>query len=90
MNKPIIDKNGKFIFNEDYTLEKEYDNLFNKKDKNHKKYFKNLSIIKKKEYIDIFKFIKLNTNMPLDIIVINSNMNSEQKKNSIKYNTAFK
>ena len=80
MNKPIIDKNGKFIYNEDNKLEKEYDNLFNKKDKNHKKYFKNLSIIKKKEYIDIFKFIKSNTNIPLDMIVINSNMNSEQKK----------
>ena len=48
MNKPIIDKNGKFIYNDDNNLEKEYDNLFNKKDKNHKKYFKNLSIIKKK------------------------------------------
>lgn len=80
MNKPIIDKNGKFIYNDDNNLEKEYDNLFNKKDKNHKKYFKNLSIIKKKEYIDIFKYIKSNTNIPLDIIVINSNMNIEHKK----------
>ena len=51
MNKPIIDKNGKFIYNDDNNLEKEYDNLFNKKDKNHKKYFKNLSIIKKKNIL---------------------------------------
>ena len=80
MNKPIIDNNGKFIYNENYNLEKEYDILFDKKDKNHKKYFKNLSIIKKKEYINIFKLIKSNTYTPLDIIVINSNMNYEQKK----------
>jgi hypothetical protein len=30
MNKPIIDNNGKFIYNENYNLEKEYDILFDK------------------------------------------------------------
>ena len=48
---PKIDNNGYFV-NDENILDKEYDNLkFN--NKLNKKYFKKLSVIKKKEYLDL-------------------------------------
>lgn len=77
---PNIDNNGYFI-NDSYKLiEKEYDSIFKNDGKKNKKFFKKLSHIKKKEYIDIFKNIKSENSTPLQFIIINSNMDNYTKK----------
>uniref|UniRef100_A0A6C0CZG4 ATPase AAA-type core domain-containing protein n=1 Tax=viral metagenome TaxID=1070528 RepID=A0A6C0CZG4_9ZZZZ len=73
---PNIDSNGYFI-NNNKLIEKEYEKLFKNKDK---KFFKKLSTIKKKEYIDLFKNINLELKTPLQFIIINSKMDINTKK----------
>ena len=77
---PNIDKYGYFINNSYKSLDKEYDKIFKNDEKKYKKFFKKLSLIKKKEYIDIFKYLKSETSTPLQFIIINSNMDNNTKK----------
>jgi len=82
---PNIDKSGYFINNSYKSLDNEYDKIFKNDEKKYKKFFKKLPLIKKKEYIDIFKYLKLETSTPLQFIIINSNMDENTKKLALTY-----
>lgn len=77
---PNIDSNGYFINNTYKSIDNEYDIIFKNDDKKNKKFFKKLSPIKKKEYIDLFKNIKEDNKLPFQFIIIKSDMDNLTKK----------